>query len=116
MRYFQKYRNESSGNASVCNGWAISTSSARLIQPFPVWMRICPALTFPQAATTMYLSDGATASRQCSALTVHSYQSDQMMDLAFTANNSDLTTYRHYYLFLGADNEAYYLGLDAEIP
>ena len=115
MRYFQKYRNESSGNATVCNGWAISTSAARLIQPFPVWMRVCPSLTYPQGATTMYLSDGATASRQASNLTVHSYQSDQMMDLQFAANNNDLDTYRHYYLFLGAANESYYLGFDAEI-
>ena len=115
MRYYQKYRNESSGNADMVTGWAQSTSAARLIQPFPVWMRVGPSLTYPQAATTMYLSDGISASNQCSALTAHAYMSDQIMDLAFTANNSDLTAFRHYYLFLGADNEAYYLGFDAEL-
>ena len=115
MRYFQKYRNESSGNADMVTGWAQSTSAARLIQPFPVWMRVGPSLTYPQAATTMYVSDGVSASNQCSALTAHAYMSDQIMDIAFTANNSDLTAFRHYYLFLGAASETYYLGFDAEL-
>ena len=103
MRYCQVYVSdlEDATNNTMCHGWAVTTGAARIIQPFPVWFRAQPSLSFPHSATSMYLSDGATASRQCSALAINDYITARMMDLNFTANNNDLTAFRPYYLFLG---------------
>jgi hypothetical protein len=116
QRYCQVYKSdaEDNSNNSMCTGWAVSTTAARFIQPFPVWFRAVPSLSFPMAVSSIWISDGATASRECNSLSVNPYITAQMMDLSFGIETSGATAFRPYYFFLG-NPSSYRLIFSAEL-
>jgi hypothetical protein len=95
QRYlFQFDASQSSGNASVCLGTAINTTTVRGYLQFPVEMRIVP--TLESTAADWQVNDGA-AEQELSGLSITSNSTKVSAELSGTVS-SGLTQYRPYRL------------------
>jgi len=110
QRYYWR-QNVSTANGIIANGWAYTTTLAKIGIYLPVPMRIAPTSVDYPTATTLQITDLVTGT-QLSAVGLDGNSATNFVGILCTS--ASLTIYRNYQLAAYASATAY-IGLNAEL-